>query len=65
MRSDNARESRGLGDAVGDRLRLVALSAACTTGAAAAGREPGHPYVLTCDLGLTRDRAAVAVLHRD
>ena len=38
----------------------------CTTGRQnAAGAKGEWPYVLTCDLGLTRDRAAVAVLHRD
>ena len=38
----------------------------CTTGKRnLAGALPGVDHVLTCDLGLTRDRAAVAVLHRD
>ena len=37
----------------------------CTTGVESDDRKPGGEYVLTCDLGLTKDRAAAAVLHRD
>jgi len=37
----------------------------CTTGVESDDRRPGGEYVLTCDLGLTKDRAAAAVLHRD
>ena len=40
--------------------------ARCTTGSEnRAGREAAGAYCLTCDLGLTKDRAAAAVLHRD
>ena len=37
----------------------------CTTGVESDDRKPGGEYALTCDLGLTKDRAAAAVLHRD
>jgi hypothetical protein len=38
----------------------------CTTGVRnAEGARPEFVYALACDLGLTKDRAAVAVLHRD